>query len=79
MLQEEKEAFGDAKRSITQDGQEKMRKISSEADHFRDFFNGKVVAHSDFNNNNNNNSTDNNKGFQDNKRRVPSCPDPLHN
>lgn len=36
--------------------------------------------------NNNNNNNDNNNGtrngtalLQDNKRRVPSCPDPLHN
>lgn len=62
------EAPADAKRSITQDDQVNvnMRKISS---HFREF----VAPHSHLNNNN---STE---GFQDDKRRVPSCPDPLHN
>ncbi|KAK1389984.1 hypothetical protein POM88_018162 [Heracleum sosnowskyi] len=70
ILQEEKEA--------SRDDQENMRKITSQADHFREFFNGKVVAHSDLNNKKKN-STDNKKGFQDDKRRVPSCPDPLHN
>uniref|UniRef100_A0A5B7BC09 Putative CLAVATA3/ESR (CLE)-related protein 27 n=1 Tax=Davidia involucrata TaxID=16924 RepID=A0A5B7BC09_DAVIN len=45
-----------------------MKATKSEGDLFHKYFNGRV---SDLN------STQN--GFQDNKRRVPSCPDPLHN
>lgn len=45
-----------------------MKANKNQADQFHNFFNGRV---SDLN------KTD--KGFQENKRRVPSCPDPLHN
>ncbi|WOH07703.1 hypothetical protein DCAR_0727136 [Daucus carota subsp. sativus] len=58
--------------------QQQMRNITAEADRFREFFSSKVSQDSDLSNNNNN-STDTNKGFQEEKRRVPSCPDPLHN
>ncbi|EEF30754.1 conserved hypothetical protein [Ricinus communis] len=42
---------------------------ASKVDLFRKFFDGRVSSF--------NNRTE--KGFEDNKRRVPSCPDPLHN
>ncbi|KAM7484565.1 hypothetical protein LguiA_000574 [Lonicera macranthoides] len=45
-----------------------MKANKNQAEQFRNFFNGRVF---------NVNETD--KGFQENKRRVPSCPDPLHN
>ncbi|WOH13362.1 hypothetical protein DCAR_0832872 [Daucus carota subsp. sativus] len=45
-----------------------MTKISIEANHFREFFKGRGAP-----------DVDKDKGFEDNKRRVPSCPDALHN
>lgn len=40
----------------------------SKEDLFHKYFNGRAFGF---------NKTE--KGFEDNKRRVPSCPDPLHN
>ncbi|KAK1380896.1 hypothetical protein POM88_027640 [Heracleum sosnowskyi] len=73
MLQEQKEAIGDTKRLMTEEDHVKIqgtRKISTEVEHFREFFRGRAAAASDLNKD---------KGFEDNKRRVPSCPDALHN
>ncbi|XP_050374794.1 CLAVATA3/ESR (CLE)-related protein 27 [Argentina anserina] len=50
--------------------EEHGKKKASKEELFRKFFSG-ISSASKFN------STD--KGFEDSKRRVPSCPDPLHN
>lgn len=73
MLQEQKDAYNNAESLIREDDHVKvqaLRKISTEAEHFREFFKARVSAASDLNKD---------KGFEDNKRRVPSCPDALHN
>ncbi|KAL6351233.1 hypothetical protein AAG906_031819 [Vitis piasezkii] len=49
-------------------GRHQMKARKSNEDLFRKFFNGRAFAF---------NRTA--KGFDESKRRVPSCPDPLHN
>lgn len=73
MLQQQNKAYDNANRLIREDDYVKiqgMRRISTEVEHFREFFKGRVSAASDLNKD---------KGFEDNKRKVPSCPDALHN
>ncbi|OVA04989.1 hypothetical protein BVC80_1211g53 [Macleaya cordata] len=52
--------------------EKKMKKNSEEM--FKRFFNGGAAGRRDFDFNRTEKS-----GFEDSKRRVPSCPDPLHN
>ncbi|CAK7326575.1 unnamed protein product [Dovyalis caffra] len=65
-------------RILRENGMAKFKEISnittgnykSQAEHFRKYFNERASTYGF-------NKTE--KGFEENKRRVPSCPDPLHN
>lgn len=66
-------------RLLQENGMEKFKESSditednykSKEKHFRKYFNERANTSYGFN------KTE--KGFEENKRRVPSCPDPLHN
>lgn len=75
----------------TNDDHEKMNRSSSDYNNynykrmskegeslFHKYFKGRLPRNSNFNATSSA-SGDQHHGFQDNKRRVPSCPDPLHN
>ncbi|XWS34957.1 hypothetical protein CRYUN_Cryun21dG0082200 [Craigia yunnanensis] len=57
---------GNAMRKMTES--QGMKENKDKADLFQKYFNGRSFSF---------NATD--KGFEESKRRVPSCPDPLHN
>ncbi|GER28484.1 clavata3-like [Striga asiatica] len=63
--------FPPSSRALVENGQS-MEPVKSQTQVFREYFKGRL---SDLKNN----TANNNGTFADYKRKIPSCPDPLHN